>query len=111
MRKTFHYEFPDEEAVSIALHFVNIQESQSLLDETLESMEILRDILNIIKYHFNISLDETSMNYMRLVTHLQYFIERLRKQEVYSEDSAGLFEQVRLLYPEAFKATEKLIFT
>ena len=108
MRKTFSIDFPDEEAVSIALHFVNIQESQSLLDETLESMEILRDILNIIKYHFNISLDETSMNYMRLVTHLQYFIERLRKQEVYSQDSAGLYDQVKLLYPEAYKATEKI---
>lgn len=108
MRKTFQIDFPDEEAVSIALHFVNINESQSLLAETVESMEILRDILNIIKYHFQISLDESSMNYMRLVTHLQYFIERLRKQEVYDQESSSLYEQVRMLYPEAYLATEKI---
>ncbi|MFK4972772.1 PRD domain-containing protein [Lactococcus garvieae] len=108
MRKTFEIDFPDDEAVSIALHFVNIQEENSLLNEKIEDMETLRDMLNIIKYHFNISFDETSINYMRLVTHLQYFIERLHKNNSYQDGEATLFEQVKNLYPQAFKAVEKI---
>lgn len=51
-------------------------------------METLRDMLNIIKYHFSLSIDEESINYMRLVTHLQYFIERLRKKQAYVENES-----------------------
>lgn len=108
MREQFKIDFPEDEAVSIALHFVNIQEEKSLLNEKIEDMETLRDILNIIKYHFNISFDESSMNYMRLVTHLQYFIERLHKKTPYQEEESALFEQVKNLYPQSFEAIEKI---
>ncbi|WP_317944920.1 PRD domain-containing protein [Carnobacterium maltaromaticum] len=108
MHELYEIEFPEDEAVSIALHFVNLQENQMGLDEKLEDMEILRDMLNIIKYHFNMNFDETSMTYLRLVTHLQYFIERLRLNNPYEEKESLLFQQVKELYPESFLAIEKI---
>lgn len=108
MREIYQIEFPEDEAVSIALHFVNLQENQSFLDERLEDLETLRDILNIIKYHFNEEFDESSMNYMRLVTHLQYFIQRLRSNNPYDDKESLLFQQVKALYPAAFEAVEKI---
>jgi beta-glucoside operon transcriptional antiterminator len=108
MAEIYGIEFPEDEAVSIALHFVNLQENQSHLDEKLEDMESLRDMLNIIKYHFNEEFDESSMNYMRLVTHLQYFIERMRNNHPYEEKESLLFQQVKELYPDAFDAVEKI---
>lgn len=108
MRKLYDIAFPDDEAVSIALHFINLDEAKSQLDQKIEDIESLRDMLNIIKYHFNMSFDETSINYMRLVTHLQYFIERLRKHKPYQEDESMLFQQVKELYPETLLAVEKL---
>ena len=108
MRECYQIDFPDDEAVSIALHFVNIQEEKSLLDEKIKDMETLQDILNIIKYHFNISFDESSMNYMRLVTHLQYFIERLRKEKNHGQSDSILYQQVKEIYPYAYTAVEKI---
>lgn len=108
MQDLYGIEFPEDEAVAIALHFVNLQSDQSLIDEKLEDVEILRDLLNIIKYHFNLCLDESSMNYMRLVTHLQYFIERLRRHQPYQEKNFVLYEQVKKLYPDSFAAVEKM---
>lgn len=107
MRETYQISFPDDEAVSIALHFINSQEDESNLDEKIEDMETLRDMLNIIKYHFNLYLDESSMNYMRLVTHLQYFIERLHKKSLHKQEEP-LFQQVKTLYPSAYSAVEKI---
>lgn len=108
MHGLYKIEFPEDETVSIALHFVNLQENQIDLDGKLEDMEILRDMLNIIKYHFNMNFDETSMTYLRLVTHLQYFIERLRLNNHYEEKESLLFQQVKELYPESFAAIEKI---
>lgn len=108
MRENYNIEFPDDEAVSIALHFVNTQEAKSFLNEKIEDMETLRDILNIIKYYFNITFDETSINYMRLVTHLQFFIERLRKKRIYREEESALFQQVKAIYPESFTVVQKI---
>lgn len=108
MHQLYEIEFPEDEAVSIALHFVNLQENQALLDEKLEDMETLRDMLNIIKYHFNMDFDETSMTYLRLVTHLQYFVERLRLNSPYAEKESLLYQQVKELYPKSFEAIEKI---
>lgn len=107
MTKIYHISFPDDEAIPIALHFVNCQENSAGLEEKIEDMATLRDMLNIVQYHFNSTLDETSINYMRLVTHLQYFIARLHKQKIPNQQET-LFYQVKKLYPEAYKAVEKI---
>jgi beta-glucoside operon transcriptional antiterminator len=57
INQTFQVDFPEDEAVAIALHFVNLQETKAKFDEQLADMETLRDMLNIIKYHFTITLD------------------------------------------------------
>lgn len=108
IQDSFGIEFPEDEAVSLALHFVNLQEDRMRIDEKIEDMETLRDMLNIIKYHFQVKFDETSMNYLRLVTHLQYFIERLRNKQPYAGDEMTLFHHVKELYPESFEAVEKI---
>lgn len=52
MNKKYNVEFPEDEAVSIALHFVNLQEGKSNLKETVQVMEALRDIISIIQYYY-----------------------------------------------------------
>lgn len=108
MRDCYGIDFPDDEAVSIALHFVNIQEDKSHLDENIEDMDVLKNILNIIQFQYAMTFEESSMNYMRLVTHLQYFIERLRKHQLYDDNDVTLFETVSKLYPKAFKTVQKI---
>lgn len=100
--------FPEDEAVSIALHFVNQETDGETLEEKVHDTKTLRNMLNIIKYHFNIDFDESSLNYSRLVTHLQFFIERLHQGESYQENSSFLYEQVKDLYPEAYEAVQKI---
>jgi beta-glucoside operon transcriptional antiterminator len=68
----------------------------------------LNDILNIIKYHYNTTFDEKSMNYIRLVTHLQYFIYRIHQGDFYHSEGKDLNGQVKLIYPEAYKCVKKI---
>ena len=108
LNERFHVEFPEDEAVSIALHFVNLQSEEPNLKEAIEGMRVLKDILSIIQYHYNIRLDESSMNYMRLITHLQYFIQRLQIGQVFEDNDKALNSQVRLLYPAAYECAAKI---
>lgn len=108
INEQFQMAFPEDEAVSIALHFVNLQEDKNNLDETIRSMESLRDILSIIQYHFQIKLDEGSLNYMRLMTHLQYFIQRVLTKSTYEESDVTLNEQIKVLYKESFECVQKI---
>jgi beta-glucoside operon transcriptional antiterminator len=65
---------------------------------------MVQDILNIVTYAYNITLDEKSINYERFVTHLRFFFQRLNssvKSETTSEDDF-LFEQVKSKYKRAY---------
>ena len=73
-------------------------------------MRTLADIVSIIKYHFNVELDETSTNYMRFTTHLQYFIQRIMSEEasIDEDNSIDLYKQVSQLYPKSFGSVQKI---
>ena len=108
IQKTMDIDCPTDEAVAIALHFINLQNDTNNANHQIKAMETVRDILAIIKYHFHINFDEDSMNYIRLVTHLQYFVTRLLKHDVYDSDEQELNNQIRSLYPEAYSCVNKI---
>ena len=108
INKRLNINLPEDEAGFIALHFVNLQEGKSNLKETIQVMEALRDIISIIQYHYGIKIDESSLNYMRLITHLQYFIHRIQNGKTYSDNDKELNSQIRNLYPEAYECIQKI---
>lgn len=70
-------ELPEDEAGFIALHIVNANLDMQEISQVSEMAEIIQNILNIVKYHFNIDIDEYSLNYERFITHLKFFVQRL----------------------------------
>ena len=75
---------------------------------TLEETQIIQDLLNILKFHYQIELDETSLNYNRFVTHIRYFIRRSLNQELnQNEDDEFLFLQVKEKYSKVYNAPPK----
>ncbi|MGG5318118.1 PRD domain-containing protein [Enterococcus sp. AZ072] len=108
IEKATGMECPNEEAVSVALHFINLQSQGEEADSMMKMMEAVRNILSIIKYHYRLDFEEDSINYIRLVTHLQYFIVRMFKGEAHSSNESELNRQIRKLYPEAYNCVNKI---
>ena len=71
-------------------------------------MQTLKDILSMIQYHYHICLDENSLDYLRLVTHLRFFIERLLTGRVYEDHDEELNKQVKMLYPKKYECILKI---
>lgn len=98
----------EDEAGFIALHIVNARMDGSEIRSTLKMTEIVQNILNIVTYHYSIVLDESSINYSRFLTHLQYFAMRILKKEVNNSGEDFLYNQVKMTYTDAYECAQKI---
>jgi beta-glucoside operon transcriptional antiterminator len=108
IKQQYQIELPEDEAAFIALHLVNAQ-----LDEELPTIiamtKVMKGILEIVRIHFMVTLDEDSLNYYRFITHLKFFTQRLINGSLYHDDQDDeLFTMVKRKYPESYRCTEKI---
>lgn len=96
----------DDEAASIAMHLVNAEYDIGSY-ESMETIKLIDDILQIIRYQLKIELNENSMNYQRLLTHLKFFVQRVIKNIQYEEDNP-LYQVVSENYPVAKECVERI---
>ncbi|HHD1625267.1 TPA: BglG family transcription antiterminator LicT [Enterococcus faecalis] len=101
-------QFSENEAGFIAFHIVNAEQGNGNMEVTMEATKMVRDILTIISRYFGQVFDEDSLNYQRIVTHLQYFAQRYLKQEAHDEEDEFLFALVQGKYPKAFQAVQRI---
>lgn len=107
MNEILNMECPEDEAIAITLHFINIQ-GHNNMEESMLIMDTVKDLLAIIKYHFHTSFDEESINYMRLVTHIQYFAQRLVHKDFFVESDNELYNQIYKMYPQSYHCVQKI---
>ena len=101
---------PEDEAASIALHLVNSQVSGENMAGAIQVTEMVNNILNIVKYYFQMELDESSVNYERFLTHLRFFAMRFTRKEIVADShDAFLYEQIQQKYTDAFQCSQKIV--
>lgn len=107
INKKLDVQLPEDEAGFIALHFVNASYKETTM-KSVESTNIIKNILNIIKYHFSIELDEDDLNYDRLLTHLKYFAKRIVNNNQYNSNDSNFAKVISSTYPEAYGCAIKI---
>ncbi|MDU5111831.1 MAG: PRD domain-containing protein [Clostridium sp.] len=106
---------PEDEAANIALHLINSQVNSSYkeVEDVAKQTKMINDILNIVRYTYNIKLDDTSLSYDRFITHLRFFFKRLSnknnsKEENLEHKDDFLLKQVKEKYKDAYKCMLKI---
>ncbi len=106
-------QLPEDEAGFIALHLVNASMDSPGLAQTTDMTKMIQSILNIVKYHFHIELDEYSLHYERFITHLKFFAQRIfNGTEFQEEDKSFIFslkEQFKEEYICALKIRDYIL--
>lgn len=108
IERTTGHMLGEDEAGFIALHLVNARTDGNEMKSTIKMTEIVQNILNIVTYHYKVVLDETSLNYLRFLTHLQYFAMRVLKKESDNSGEEFLYNQLKQTYVRAFECTQKI---
>ncbi|QYK69356.1 Transcription antiterminator LicT [Paenibacillus sp. S02] len=103
IEKRIGLDLPEEEAANIAFHLVNAQQTDNNMNQVLLMTNMVKDILNIIKLHYQIELDTHSINYSRFLTHLQFFVQRLLEHKMLDSQDPELMSQIVNKYPEEEK--------
>lgn len=79
IEKKLSIRLPDEEVAALALHIINARNEIYDYSSLFEELELIEDVIRIIKIHFKIDLDTDSANYERFLVHLKFFVHRLRR--------------------------------
>lgn len=80
LSKKISLTFPDDEATNIAMHLITAEEGDSL-ENTEGTIELINRFLKIIREMLNKKIDSNSVSYYRLVTHLKFFVQRIKKRQ------------------------------
>lgn len=100
-------ELLEDEAASIALHVVNGEINKNI-PEIVGMMEIVQEILNIVKYTLKLDFSEESLNYFRFITHLKFLAERIFSDNYYEDNDYELFEMICGKYGESYACSKKI---
>lgn len=104
----FSVTLPESEAGFIAFHIVNAQQKHADMSTTMETTEMVRNILRIISRYFGITLNAETLSYQKIVTHLQYFAQRYLENKLSEETDEFLFALIQSKYPKAFQAVQRI---
>lgn len=99
---------PEDEAGFIALHLVNALMDDISMEKTTDMTKMIEKILNIIKYHFNLELDEYSIHYERFITHLKFFAQRIFSDTIISDQDEQFIEVLKKQYRKEYECTLKV---
>ncbi|NRY63239.1 BglG family transcription antiterminator LicT [Clostridium beijerinckii] len=108
IKNKLNVELPEDEAANIALHIVNAQLNSSNMDDTMGMTNMIQNILNIVKFHYKLELDEYSLHYERFITHLKFFSQRIFRGNEIEDEDTSLSEIMKEKYKEAYKCAEKI---
>lgn len=101
-------EFPDDEATNIAMHIITAEDGDSLAN-TEETIKLINEIMQIIQEMLH-DLDDKSVAYYRLITHLKFFIQRIKKgQHKNGKDfDQDLYEMIAQKYHAEYIVAQRI---
>lgn len=96
----FDVSLPEDEAVNIAFHLINAS-SQSDDSHAHQQVELVNRIAEIVRYKLRNAIDTGSVNYMRFITHLRYFAERVLAGKIIFSETEDFYQELMRHRPDA----------
>lgn len=100
-------DLPEGEIGFIALHIHSALVNRNVTDLTLHSDLIMR-LIHLIEDQLDVEINKSSIDYMRLIRHLRYTIERVGRGEEVAEPEK-ITQLLKLEYPICYNLSWKLI--
>ncbi len=108
IKRRLDVELPEDEAGFIALHLVNASMDFKSMGQTTEMTKVIQNIINIVKYHFHVELDEYSLHYERFITHLKFFVQRVFSGAELDEEDKSFLLVLKEQYKNEYQCTLKI---
>ncbi|MGL4847596.1 MAG: BglG family transcription antiterminator LicT [Clostridium sp.] len=97
----------EDEAGFVALHIINSALNEDM-SNTMNITIMTNKILSIVKREYNIEFDENSLDYMRFITHLKFFAQRIFKRTQVKDEDKDFYEMVVNKYSNEKECVDKI---
>lgn len=98
----------NDEAVSIAMHFINAENWQKS-DDALDHEAVIATITDMIEQDFAFEINKDSFNYSRFVSHMHYLLKRKDGNEAIVSENKRLFENMKDEYPKSYECSQHVL--
>lgn len=85
IKEQLDFQLPKSEAVAIAMHFINAQDSKTKVGR-IEDNELIDHVIGLIGSKFNITINKKDFAYHRFILHLRYYLQRVKNHNQISDD-------------------------
>lgn len=107
VKQELDVELPEDEAGFIAMHLVNAQMGGQM-NQSRNMPAMIKDILNIVRYTFQVELNEKSLSYERFVTHLRFFVQRVISREDSERNDEEFDQLIADRFPHSYECAQKI---
>jgi len=107
LRQELGVEFPEDEAASIALHFVNA-ECDITLNETMRITQTLHGAMNILSCCPGIVIQPGTLAYDELTVHLKFLTMQVFSGEPQAQAQPTFVQSLRDIFPNEFRCAEAM---
>ncbi|MDN6672216.1 MAG: PRD domain-containing protein, partial [Staphylococcus equorum] len=97
----------EQEIGNITFHIINGNSESNLNMYATQITKVVTNVLKSIQLLLNSEIDEQSLHYERLVTHIKFFAERYLTDTMLQDDST-LIETVSLLYKKSMHYSRRI---
>ena len=96
-------DLPDDEAGYVALHIHTAKMNTESMKKTVKYTTMIKEMIEHIESVFERSIDEDSISYQRLVTHLRYALGRLESNEAFQIMDDDMLTFIQTKYDSAYR--------
>ena len=101
-------EWIKEQTAFIAMHIVSAElNAQNIIDVN-QITELINTVLQIVRIHFKIDLNEESISYERFLTHLKFFAARVFDHMEYEDTMQEIYKVMVEQNKNAFSGVKKI---
>ena len=70
--------------------------------------ELVHKIISVVRYQYHMNFNEESLHFVRFVTHLKFFAQRLFQDKMLDGDDGELSSLIRTQYADSYACAEKI---
>jgi beta-glucoside operon transcriptional antiterminator len=101
-------DIPMDEVAHIALHVHTAKMDSPTMSESMQTATILRDFIEQIEVKTNVKIEESSINYQRLITHLRFALTRIEEGNQFEPIDKDILELIQVKYTRAYECSKSV---
>lgn len=108
IRDRTNVQLSDDEAVPIALHFVNAAFATDDLSRTVKMTRLFEQVFAVLETAYQREFDTQGINAARFITHLRYFFVRVGADKQLIENPQSFTAAIQTSFPKAYSCAERV---